>query len=147
MSLQESIKNIFPEEKDIPAEFMPPFPIIQKEYLINGEIRTWSGEMQDVLSPVCIKTARGIEQKLIGRYPTLTEKESMEALEAASAAYNSGRGEWPSMPVEERIRRVEKLAFLMKEKRSEIVNLLMWEIGKSYNDSAKEFDRTVEYMA
>lgn len=147
MNLQETIRNIFPEEKGVPAEFMPPFPIIQKEYLVNGEIRTWNGEMQDVLSPVCLKTATGLEQKLIGRYPTLTEKESLEALEAASAAYDNGKGEWPSMPVEERIRRVERLAFLMKDKRTEIINLLMWEIGKSYNDSAKEFDRTIEYMA
>ena len=107
MNLQESINNIFPDEKGVPAEFMLPFPIIQKEYLVNGEIRHWNGEMQDVLSPVCFRTAKGPEQKLIGRYPTLTEKESLEALEAASAAYNSGKGEWPSMPVEERVRRVE----------------------------------------
>jgi glyceraldehyde-3-phosphate dehydrogenase (NADP+) len=147
MNLQESINTIFPELKDIPAEFIPPFPIIQKEYLVNGEIRTWNGEMQDVYSPVCLKTGTGIEQKLIGRYPTLTEKESLEALEAASAAYDNGKGQWPAMKVEERIRHVEKLAFLMKEKRTEIINLLMWEIGKSYNDSAKEFDRTIEYMA
>jgi glyceraldehyde-3-phosphate dehydrogenase (NADP+) len=32
------------------------------------------------------------------------------------------------------------------EKRAEVVNLLMWEIGKSLEDSGKEFDRTVEYI-
>ncbi|MBP7736776.1 MAG: NADP-dependent glyceraldehyde-3-phosphate dehydrogenase [Spirochaetes bacterium] len=147
MNLQEAVRNIFPDQKDVPAELLLPFPIIQKEYLVNGEIRTWNGEMQDVYSPVCLKTEKGVEQKLIGRYPTLTEKESLEALEAAKAAFNNGKGEWPSMPVAERIRRIEKLAFLMKEKRTEIISLLMWEIGKSHGDSAKEFDRTIEYMA
>ncbi len=146
MNLHDAVMNIFPEQRDVPAEFTPAFPIIQKEFLVNGEIRTWNGEMQDVYSPVCIKTGNLIEQKLIGRYPTLTEKESLEALEAASAAFDNGKGQWPTMPVEERIGHVEKLAFLMKEKRTEIINLLMWEIGKSYNDSAKEFDRTIEYM-
>ncbi len=32
------------------------------------------------------------------------------------------------------------------EKKAEVVKLLMWEIGKSYADSVKEFDRTVEYI-
>ncbi|MBN2078610.1 MAG: NADP-dependent glyceraldehyde-3-phosphate dehydrogenase [Spirochaetes bacterium] len=147
MSLPEAIMNMFPDEKDVPAEFIPQFPIIQKEYLINGEVRTWDGEMQEVRSPVCLKTDGVLEQKLIGRYPVLTEKEALDALEAATAAYDNGRGEWPSIPVEERIGHVEKLAFLMKDARTEIINLLMWEIGKSYSDSAKEFDRTIAYMS
>jgi glyceraldehyde-3-phosphate dehydrogenase (NADP+) len=34
----------------------------------------------------------------------------------------------------------------MKTKREEIVNLLMWEIGKTLPDSQKEFDRTIDYI-
>jgi glyceraldehyde-3-phosphate dehydrogenase (NADP+) len=34
----------------------------------------------------------------------------------------------------------------MQEKKAEVVKLLMWEIGKSYKDSVKEFDRTVQYI-
>ena len=34
----------------------------------------------------------------------------------------------------------------MKEKRDEIIELLMWEIGKNKPDATKEFDRTVEYI-
>ena len=34
----------------------------------------------------------------------------------------------------------------MIQKRSEVVKLLMWEIGKSLGDSQKEFDRTVQYI-
>ncbi|MBP6335924.1 MAG: NADP-dependent glyceraldehyde-3-phosphate dehydrogenase, partial [Bacteroidia bacterium] len=34
----------------------------------------------------------------------------------------------------------------MKEKRDEVVQMLMWEIGKSFSDSQKEFDRTIDYI-
>jgi glyceraldehyde-3-phosphate dehydrogenase (NADP+) len=34
----------------------------------------------------------------------------------------------------------------MKATRTEVVKLLMWEIGKTLGDSEKEFDRTVEYI-
>ena len=34
----------------------------------------------------------------------------------------------------------------MKQVREEVVKLMMWEIGKSLEDSYKEFDRTVEYI-
>jgi glyceraldehyde-3-phosphate dehydrogenase (NADP+) len=34
----------------------------------------------------------------------------------------------------------------MKEKRDEVVKLLMWEIGKTLPDAEKEFDRTVDYI-
>jgi hypothetical protein len=51
------------------------------------------------------------------------------------------------MPVAERIRHVEALAFRMKDRRDEVVKLLMWEVGKTLKDAQKEFDRTVEYIA
>jgi glyceraldehyde-3-phosphate dehydrogenase (NADP+) len=34
----------------------------------------------------------------------------------------------------------------MREERSAVVNLLMWEIGKNLKDSEKEFDRTCDYI-
>ncbi|GAC1471862.1 MAG: NADP-dependent glyceraldehyde-3-phosphate dehydrogenase [Chamaesiphon sp.] len=34
----------------------------------------------------------------------------------------------------------------MKEKKQEVVNLLMWEICKSFTESEKEFDRTIAYI-
>ncbi|MBN1497477.1 MAG: NADP-dependent glyceraldehyde-3-phosphate dehydrogenase [Spirochaetes bacterium] len=147
MASTDKISSIFPERGGIPAEYLPSFPIIQKEYLVNGEIRAWNGEMQEVLSPICLNTGAGLEQQVIGRYPLFTGKEALEALDAAVAAYDSGRGRWPTLPVEERIRCLEKFTFMMKEERNEIVNLLMWEIGKTHADSAKEFDRTIEYIS
>jgi len=138
--------SVFPGEKDIPAEFDLQTPYDQKEYLVNGELRYWEGPMQEVFSPVCIKTSSGLSQKMIGQYPLLTEKEAGEALDAAVKAYNNGRGAWPTTSVEERIRHVEELTYRMKEKKTEVVNLLMWEIGKTFKDSEKEFDRTIDYI-
>lgn len=143
--MQNIINKIFPEIKDIPKDFCPEFPIVQSEYLINGEIKTWNGEMEKVFSPIYIKDNNNYDNHL-GSYPMMTEKESLAALDAAEKAYSNGKGEWPSMTVEQRIDRIKKFVVLMKEQRETVVNLLMWEIGKSLTDSRKEFDRTVEYI-
>ncbi|MFC1697605.1 NADP-dependent glyceraldehyde-3-phosphate dehydrogenase [Nanoarchaeota archaeon] len=144
-------EKIFPKEEEIPKEYRIN-PIEQKKYLVNGELREWDGETQSVLSPVCIESyalsndSSSIAKKYLGSYPMLTEKESLEALDAAVNAYDHGRGEWPTMPVEKRIEHVENFIYNMGKVRDEVVNLLMWEIGKSYKDSAKEFDRTIDYI-
>jgi glyceraldehyde-3-phosphate dehydrogenase (NADP+) len=84
--------------------------------------------------------------KHLGSFPSLTEKEALEALDAALKAYDNGVGAWPTTSVAERIERVREFTYLMKARRTEVVRLLMWEIGKSYQDSAREFDRTIEYI-
>ena len=50
------------------------------------------------------------------------------------------------MTVEQRIGCIRKFVMMMQEQREIIVNLLMWEIGKSRADSEKEFDRTLDYI-
>lgn len=138
--------NLFPAENELPADFRIREPIFQTEYLVNGELRYWDGPSQEVLSPICIKTSAGLVRKKIGSYPLLSGATVLEALDAAVKAYNNGKGLWPTMPVEERIGRMEEFVFRFKTKKEEIVKFLMWEIGKSYQDSVKEFDRTVEYI-
>lgn len=145
-NIREKIMTIFQEEKDIPHEFTRSIPVEQNTYLINGELRSWDGPMQDVFSPVYVKTAEGLFPKLLGRYPLLAEKESLEALDAATRAYDNGKGLWPTMPVEKRIRHVKEFSCLMKERKTEVVHVLMWEIGKSFMDAEKEFDRTIDYI-
>lgn len=145
MSVNKKFENVFTSMKDIPKEFQLSGEIIQKEYLINGEIKYWKGEMQDVLSPICLVENKN-EQLKLGSYPKLTENEAKMALDSAVEAYNMGMGEWPQMKVSERINAIERFTFKMIEKRDEVVNLLMWEIGKSLKDSQKEFDRTVDYI-
>ena len=114
--------------------------------MIDGELRHWDGPTQESFSSIYLKTSAGLAPKLIGSFPLLTEKEALEALDAASSAYNYGRGIWPTMSVAARIERVQDFAYRMKEKRQEVVKLLMWEIGKSFSDSEKEFDRTLAYI-
>jgi glyceraldehyde-3-phosphate dehydrogenase (NADP+) len=137
---------MFPEEAAIPAAHRLDLPVHQTEYLVNGELRQWDGPALDVFSPVCLKRQFGLGSKLIGSYPLLTATESQAALEAAAQAYDHGRGQWPTMSVEGRIKHVEQFVYRMIERRAEVVKLLMWEIGKSLKDSEREFDRTVEYI-
>ena len=146
MSIEERIRSVFPGETDIPKEFRITKPLIQKEYLIDGKLKPWKGKMHKVLSPVYIRKAKGLLQTVIGEYPLLTRKEALAALDAAIRAYNNGRGPWPAMPVRERLRHVEKFTALMQGKKNEIIRLLMWEIGKSWQESVREFDRTIDYL-
>ena len=140
------LEQLFPNQGQIPVEFDLTEPLEQKEYLVNGEMRAWAGKNQDVWSPIYIKTDKGFEQKRIGSYPITDASDAMEVLYAGVKAYSNGRGEWPSMSVSKRIECVEKFTQKMIQKRSEVVKLLMWEIGKSLTDSQKEFDRTVQYI-
>ena len=141
-----NLGGIFYEEKDIPAEFTLDEQVDQREFLSNGEMISWTGQVNEVFSPICVKTKDGLKRKRIGSFPVCTEKESMEALEAAVKAYDNGRGEWPTMSVADRITCVENFTQKMIAKKDIVVKLIMWEIGKSYADSVKEFDRTVEYI-
>lgn len=142
----EQLAKLFPHADEIPEQFRIE-PLHQRTYLVNGQMKTWNGRVHEVYSPVYVRSATGeFTPQLIGSYPLTGEAEAMEALEAACNAYNNGRGLWPTMSVEERIRCVEHFTRLMIAKKAEVVKLLMWEIGKSYADSTKEFDRTVEYI-
>jgi glyceraldehyde-3-phosphate dehydrogenase (NADP+) len=138
--------SMFPAENTIPEKWRIASPMEQFHYLCNGEIKEWTGSQQDVLSPICEAIHDSLQQKLIGSYPLLGEQQALEALDAACRAYDDGRGTWPTMSVEERIRHVEAFAYRMKEKRDDVVRLLMWEIGKTLPDAEKEFDRTVDYI-
>lgn len=146
MNFQDQLNSIFVEEHEIPEAFRLQQELHQRAYLSNGAMHPWDGEVHTVVSPVCIQTPGGLQRKVIGTYPLCSEKEAMEALDAAVTAYNNGRGEWPTMSVADRITHVEKFTGRIIEKKQEVVKLLMWEIGKSYADSVKEFDRTVEYI-
>ncbi|GAB3531775.1 NADP-dependent glyceraldehyde-3-phosphate dehydrogenase [Pontibacter brevis] len=143
---EDQVKSIFVEENQIPEEFKLTQEIHQREYLSNGEMKQWEGAVHTVYSPVAVKTPEGYKRKVIGTYPICTEKEAMESLDAAVAAYNNGRGQWPTMSVQDRIRCVEQFTHKMIEQKDIVVKLIMWEIGKSVADSVKEFDRTVEYI-
>ncbi len=146
MRLKTKIDSIFPEEKSIPKDIMAGIPAPVDRYLIDGELRGWKGHTQTVFSPVCLKTSSGLEPKCIGSYPLLTQKEALKSLDAAAGAYLNGRGTWPTMSVADRIKCIQAFAHQMVEQKDRVVRLLMLEIGKSLEDSIKEFDRTVDYI-
>jgi glyceraldehyde-3-phosphate dehydrogenase (NADP+) len=140
------LTDVFPKENSIPNQINLDHSIDQREYLINGELKCWEGNLNAVLSPVCLKEGTTFRQKVIGHTPLLTSRESLEALDAAVNAYNMGNGLWPTLSVTQRIEHVEKFLVAMRGQRDEIVRLLMWEIGKTLKDSEKEFDRTCDYI-
>ncbi len=140
------LSDLFPREDEIPAAYALAEEVHQRMYLSNGEMLPWNGDVHTVLSPICLKTEGGLSRKVIGTYPLCGEKEAAAALDAAVVAYNNGRGEWPTMSVAKRIECVEKFTHDIIEKKQEVVKLLMWEIGKTFGDSTKEFDRTIEYI-
>ena len=130
--------------KEIPNKYKIENQLHQTTYLVDGELKEWTGETAKVYST--ISSTEKYEPTLLGTTPNLTEKEALEALNSAYKAYDKGQGLWPTMRVVDRIECMEEFAEQMKKKRDEVVKLLMWEIGKSLAESEKEFDRTVEYI-
>ncbi len=146
MTFQEQLDHLIIEKQAIPEAFALPELIDQRTYLTDGELVTWNGPTHEVFSPICMHAPDGVQRIKIGSYPVCTEKEAMIALDAACKAYNDGRGEWPTMSVAQRINCVENFVIKMLAQKEIVVKLIMWEIGKTYADSEKEFDRTVEYI-
>lgn len=128
----------------IPEAFQIKDVLNQDTYLINGELKKWEGETTPVYST--ISSTAAYAPTLLGSIPFMGEKEAMDAINAADAAFNNGQGLWPTMKVADRIKCMENFVSQMKATRSEVVKYLMWEIGKNLGDSEKEFDRTVEYI-
>jgi len=129
---------------DIPEALQIKSQIDQKTYLVNGELKSWTGETAEIYST--ISSTEAYQPTLLGSIPQLGETEALEALDSACTAYDKGQGLWPTMKVIDRIACMEKFVEQMKTKREEVVKLLMWEIGKTLPDSEKEFDRTVDYI-
>ncbi|WP_310491753.1 NADP-dependent glyceraldehyde-3-phosphate dehydrogenase [Dechloromonas sp.] len=147
MKTAEQLAALFPRESDIPADCRILAPIHQRAILINGEMRIWKGETRTVHSPVCVQAADGtLSHVELGSVPVTGTVEADAALAAAVAAYDHGRGAWPNLSVAERIACVGDFTNQIVARRREIVNLIMWEIGKSLADSQKEFDRTIDYI-
>lgn len=146
MDTTSRLASLICREEDIPEAHRAGLPIDQRDYLVDGELRTWDGPMQEVRSPVFLRTGACVEARLLGSYPLLTGTEATAALDAAVTAYDNGTGAWPSLSVEARINHIEDFAHRMVAQRDEVVRLLMWEIGKSFRDAENEFDRTVEYI-
>ena len=119
------MKNIFTNNA-IPEEYVIKKPYAQKTYLIDGELKEWNGATETVFSPIYQKNKEDkLEKTLLGYIPKLSEKEALNSLNSAFTAYDKGRGEWPTMKVEERISCIENFSKMMLETRQEVVHWLM----------------------
>jgi len=49
--MKQTVDGIFPSHEEIPEQYRLKSPVEQSEYLINGEIFSWTGEKQKVFSP------------------------------------------------------------------------------------------------
>ena len=128
----------------IPTEFQITNLLHQDTYLVDGQLKKWTGETSEVYST--ISSTQNYSPTLLGSIPTMGEAIADEVVKSAVAAYDKGQGIWPTMKVIDRIKCMQNFVTQMKATRSEVVKYLMWEIGKSLGDSEKEFDRTVEYI-
>ncbi|MDP9511602.1 NADP-dependent glyceraldehyde-3-phosphate dehydrogenase [Pseudomonas protegens] len=146
MTTANVLNNLFPAAADIPEAYRLPDPVEQRDYLVDGELRTWNGPLAQVRSPIYLSGADGDQQVILGSTPLLDADTALTALDAAVRAYDRGQGAWPTMRVAERIQHVEAFLARMREQRTAVVKLLMWEIGKNLKDSEKEFDRTCDYI-
>lgn len=109
----------------------------------GGEIKEYTGKVIEVTSP--ITDAKG-ERVVIGTLAQVNTDDVKEVMASAKKAWNNGRGEWPQMTMQQRIYAIEGVVASLKEVREEIVKVLMWEICKSTEDAAAEFDRTMVFI-
>ena len=145
-TISGKFENLFPQQTNIPERFRFENPVEQREFLINGEIQIWEGAVADVYSPVFTNENGELKRVRLGSQPVMDRVAASKALEAALLSYNNGRGEWATMTTKKRIEHMVNFTRRMKEKREDVVKMLMWEIGKSFSDSQKEFDRTIDYI-
>jgi len=150
VDVKARIDGLFPRIEDVPtaADFAPSGGTYAGGdlYLVDGEVRRWTGDSREVTSPICVTRDGTTARRLLGRHAALSSEEALSALAAATRAFDNGRGAWPTMKVGGRIEAVQAFAAAMQKTREEVVRLLMWEIGKARPDSEKEFDRTIQYM-
>ena len=129
--------NLVPEPYNVKA------PIHSNKYLVNGVLKQWNGEKAEVYSNIYYKD--GVPT-LLGSVPDMDTEAANEAINSAVAAFDKGKGDWPTMKVKDRIACMMTFVEKMRPQREEVVRLLMWEIGKTKNDAYKEFDRTIDYI-
>lgn len=111
---------------------------------IGGSIVPWSGDTETVTSPI-IDTSTG-ERTVIGRLAKMRSADALDVVEGAKKAWNNGRGVWPQMSADQRIEALVNVVNSLKERRDEIINVLVWEICKNTKDATEEFDRTMSFI-
>jgi glyceraldehyde-3-phosphate dehydrogenase (NADP+) len=82
----------------------------------------------------------------IGAMPQFSPSDALKVLDVAVSAWNGGQGVWTSeYSTQQRVDAIQQVFVELQKKREEIVQVLMWEIGKNRPDAESEFDRTLQF--
>jgi len=119
-----------PSRRVSPCRAAPP-----GDYLLEENLAAGPGGTAGVLSGLS-QHPEGPVRQTIGSFPLMGESEALAALDAAVRAMTMA-GALADHAVAGRIEHLQEFAWRMKERRDEVVKLLMWEIGKSLADSAR----------
>lgn len=132
-------------DSDHPSYQKRPF-IEGNKIFMNNEIISMDDESNiiSVTSPIFDQvTGKRIE---IGKSYQMNNQQALNVLDSSKKAWKNGQGEWPQMKLIDRISVIEKIVIDLKSRRAEIINVLMWEIAKTFDDAAIEFDRTMAFI-
>ena len=109
------------------------------QYLVNGEIKTFTKATE----PIATAIYAGGERIVVSEFAMCDKDVALEALTAAQAAWDKGRGKWPNSTIQERVKAMYGFLQDYKTAREEMAELLMWDICKSKKDATDEIDRTI----
>ena len=109
------------------------------------QIAEEEGASSDNTGKTCSLQDNTLHRRIIGKLPQFSTESTLHVLDQASRAWNGGMGEWTKMTMEQRIVSIRQVFDELKKRREEIVEALMWEIGKNRPDAESEFDRTVKF--
>jgi glyceraldehyde-3-phosphate dehydrogenase (NADP+) len=123
---------------------VPPF-VEGGKIFVNGQILDYNGTISDVTSPIYdLDTNQPV---VIGRMSQMSEDDLASVIDSAKSAWHYGQGVWPQMSFNQRIAALERVVESIQTRRDEIIEVLMWEICKTYSDAASEFDRTMKFIS
>ncbi len=117
--------SLFPRTIDISDEHLLKEEIHQDFFLMDGKLYPWNGERQYVYSPVLTGENGEFKRVLMGSYPLMDEHAAMNVLNAAEEAFHKGRGEWPTMTIEQRLDYLIDFYERLKCKKREIVKPIL----------------------
>ncbi len=119
----------------------------QGRILIGGKIETEGFARKEVPSPCPLRGDGGtLFYPILGETPNVDVAVFSRAVDAAVAAWDKGRGDWPTARMEQRISAVSAFRGRLVKHRESVARFLSWEIAKPLPDAFAEFDRTVTYI-
>jgi glyceraldehyde-3-phosphate dehydrogenase (NADP+) len=147
MTPAPDLASLFPTQAEIPSDVRRAPDDTGLTLLVDGERRLWDGPREEIRSAVCVRGADGrLERLPLGPGALASPELAREAVAAASRAWAGGRGEWPRASAAERTSCMLDFVRRARPLREAVARALMWEVGKPWHDSLKEFDRTIEYI-